>query len=96
MKNIQIMKYGMPQKIPVSRVNDALDSHDANPSASDVSLTKDGAVVTPTVSISIKDSAGNNIANITTSDPDEYTITYNISYNKYSSTLTRKVIVKEE
>ena len=77
------------------QLNDALDSHDANPSASDVSLTKDGASVTPTVSISIKDSSGNNVANITTTDPDEYTITYHISYNKYSNTLTRKVVIKE-
>ena len=76
-------------------VNDALDSHDSNPKSSDVKLTRDGNAVTPTISISITDKGGNKVANITTSAPDKYKITYNISYGTtYSGTLTRTVIVK--
>lgn len=76
-------------------IGQELDSYDANPSASDVKVTKDGAVVSPTVSISIKDSAGNNVSSITSDVKEEYTITYNITYSKYTHTLTRKVIIKE-
>jgi len=75
-------------------VNDTLDSHDANPSSNDISLTRDGVIVNPNVSVSITDKSGNKVANISSSSPEEYKITYNISYgNFYTSTLTRKVII---
>ena len=77
-------------------INQALEAVDANPSSSDVSLKKDGTKVTPNVSISITDSGNNKIANITSSTPEEYTITYHITYGAfYSHTLTRKVIIKD-
>ena len=73
-------------------IEDALSGNDANPSKNDVKVTKDGAVVTPTsVSISISDSNGNNVANISTSEANEYTITYLIKYGNYTTKLTRKV-----
>ena len=72
-----------------------LDGHDSNPSSSDVTVTKDGVEVTATINISIKDSNGNNVANISTSEPNEYTITYSIKYGTYSNVLTRKVIVEQ-
>jgi penicillin-binding protein 1A len=73
-------------------IEDALSGSDANPSKNDVKVTKDGAVVTPTsVSISISDSNGNNVANISTSEANEYTITYLIKYGNYTTKLTRKV-----
>lgn len=76
-------------------VGAALDSHDANPKTSDVSLTKDGKAVTPNVSISITDSAGNKVAGISTSSPEVFKISYNISYGiSYKETLTRTVTVK--
>ncbi len=76
-------------------VGESLDPHDANPKASDVKLTRDGNVVTPNVSISITDKDGNKVANITTTAPDKYKITYNITFAPtYSGTLTRTVTVK--
>ncbi len=76
-------------------LNEALDAHDANPSKSDLKLTKDGATVTPTnVRISVTDKAGHNVANISTSDPDTYTIKYVVEYNTFSSTVTRVVRVR--
>ena len=74
-------------------LNEALDSHDSNPSANDIKFTKDGEVVTPSVKVSIKDKNGNTIANITTTSANEYTITYTVSYSTYSKTLTRKVTI---
>ena len=74
-------------------INEALDSHDSNPSANDIKFTKDGEVVTPSVKVSIKDKNGNTIANITTTSANEYTITYTVSYSTYSKTLTRKVTI---
>ena len=77
-------------------INQELEAVDANPSSSDVSLKTDGTKVTPNVSISITDSGNNKIANITSSTPEEYTITYHITYGAfYSHTLTRKVIIKD-
>ncbi len=75
-------------------IDEALSGSDANPSASDVKVTKDGATVTATVSISITDNHGNNVANISTSEAKEYTITYSIKYGSYSHKLTRKIIVQ--
>lgn len=72
-------------------LNASLESYDQNPSAKDVQVTKDGAVVAASVSISIKDSGGNTIANITTTAEGEYTITYSITYESYKTTLTRKI-----
>lgn len=81
-------------KTKTYNVNDSLDSHDANPSSSDITLKKDGTTVTPNVSISITDSAGNKVASISSSSKDEFKITYNISYGYfYSSTLTRTVTI---
>lgn len=82
-------------KVPKTKtynINASLDSHDANPSSSDLTLTRNGTEVTPNLSISIVDSGGNKVANISTSSNEEYEITYHISYgNFYSSTLTRTV-----
>lgn len=76
-------------------LNASLDEHDTNPSVNDVKVTKDGEVVVPTVSVSIKDSEGNNVANITTSEVNEYTITYTVKYGNFSKTLTRIVKIVE-
>ena len=76
-------------------VNDSLDSHDANPKSSDVKLTRNGATVTPTVSISITDGDNNKVASVTTNVPGKFKITYHISYGStYSGTLTRTITVK--
>lgn len=76
-------------------VNATLSSNDANPSANDIKVTKDGVKVTPEVSISITDKAGNKVANITTIAKEEYTITYNVTYETYSNKVSRKVIIVE-
>ena len=74
-------------------LNDSLDSRDSNPSKSDIRLTKDGSTVDPSVKVSIKDKSGNNVANISTSSANEYTISYTITYNTYNKTISRKVTV---
>ena len=76
--------------------NEALDAHDSNPSKSDIKLTKDGNVVTPNVKISITDKANNNVANISTSSANTYTIKYVVEYNSYNKTITRIVRVRED
>ena len=77
-------------------VGDALQAEDANPSKSDVKVTKSGADVTgsATVNISIKNSKNENVGNITTSDADTYTITYSIKYEVYTKTYSRTITVK--
>ena len=77
------------------KVGDDLKSEDKTPSAADVKVTKKGAVITPNVSISITNSAGDTVDGVTTDEKDTFTITYNISYGKYSKTLTRTVKVVE-
>lgn len=75
-------------------VGDSLNAVDLNPSANDVSLTKDGVAVTPNVTVTIKDKNGNNIANISTDAANEYTVTYRLTYGtSYDKTLTRKVTI---
>ncbi len=74
-------------------VNAHLAPGDANPSQNDIKVTKDGVKVSPTVTISITDKKGNKVANISTSDPEEYTITYYVSYESFSDKKTRKITV---
>lgn len=75
-------------------VGDSLNAVDLNPSAKDISFTKDGVAVSPNVTVTIKDSSGNNIANITTDSSNVYTITYHITYGtSYDKTLTRTVTI---
>ena len=76
------------------QVDAAIDSTDLNPSAKDVKVTKDGETVNANVTVSITDSKGNNIANISSSEVETYTITYSITHEKYTHKLSRKVIIK--
>ncbi len=76
-------------------VGDSIDAVDANPSRNDVKVTKSGADVTAsaTVSISITGSNGGAHANIATTEPETYTITYVITYEHYTKTYKRTVKV---
>ena len=90
-------KYTLNLNVPATRtyeLNAALESYDSNPSAKDILLTKESTTVTPNVSISIKDKSGTKVANITTTEAQEYTISYNVTHGiMYDKTITRKVIV---
>ena len=74
-------------------LNDNLTEYDSSPSISDIKLLRDGEEVTPSVKISIKDKADNNIANISTSSANEYKVTYVLSYKTYHTTVYRTVKV---
>lgn len=85
--------------VPSSRtyaINDALDSWDKTPSSSDIKLYKNAEEIsTFKTVISIKNSKGDTIANLTTNSKEEYTITYKITYdNEEVATATRKVIIE--
>lgn len=79
-------------------IGDTLNNFDLNPSKQDIKMFKDLTDVTSnsTVGISIKDNNGNNIANITTTEKKEYTITYTVTYNGNTSTISRKIIINEK
>lgn len=79
-------------------IGDNLNNFDLNPSKQDIKMFKDSTDVTSnsTVGISIKDNNGNNIANITTTEKKEYTITYTVTYNGHTNTVSRKIIVNEK
>lgn len=49
-----------------------------------------------TVKKVIKDSTGKEVTAIKTDKAETYTITYSISYKKFTDTLTRKIIIKEK
>ena len=89
-------KYVAELLVPGSKTYEVeadLDSYDANPGVGDVKLTKDGESVIPNVSISIVNAKNETIANISTMEEDTFTITYNISYQSYKTTLTRTITV---
>ena len=82
-------------KNKVYKVNDSLDPYDANPGSGDVELLKNGETVVPNVNISITNKNDESIANISTMEEDEFTITYVIEYGMYSSKITRKIKIEE-
>ena len=76
-------------------LNAELASNDVTPGVHDIKLLRNGSAVTPTVSVSITDSSGNKVSSISTSEVQEYTISYRVTHEKYDKTITRKVIIKE-
>ena len=77
-------------------VNESLDSWDKNPSSSDLKFYKNKDEITKFKAvITIKNSKGETVGNITTNAKEEYTVTYKISYNsKEVHTAERKVIIE--
>ena len=76
-------------------IGDALIPSDSNPSAADIKFTKNGEVVEPAVSISIKNKDGENAANISTAEENTFTITYTVTYEGQTKTISRKITVVE-
>ena len=74
-------------------VGDSLSAEDLKPSAADIKVTEKGHTITPTINISIANSKGESVNNVTTDEADTFTITYKISYKKYSKTITRTIKV---
>ncbi len=61
-------------------ISETLDSWDLKPSASDIEVYGDGKQINDfKVIISIKNSKGETVGNMTTTETDKFTITYNIS-----------------
>ena len=58
-------------------------------------LTKKNEVVTPNVTISIVNSAGEKVDGVTSDEKDTFTITYNISFERYKKDYTRTVKIVE-
>ena len=88
--------YQVHWQVPTNKeynLNANLEAYDSSPSESDIKLTRDGEQVSPNIKISIKDKAGNNIANISTSSANEYIVTYVVSYKTYSTTISRTIKV---
>lgn len=83
-------------KEKIYQVDATLDDYDANVGIGDVKLTKNGEVVVPTVTFSITNKNGETIANISTMEEDEFTVTYIINYETYSTTLKRIIKVQKE
>ena len=77
------------------KVGDPIDATDASPSKKDIKVTKSGTDVTSSanVAISITSANGDGQAGITTTEPETYTVTYVITYEKYSKTHKRTVKV---
>lgn len=77
-------------------VNESLDSWDKNPSSSDLKFYKNKDEITKFKAvITIKNSKGETVGNITTNAKEEYTVTYKISYNsKEVHIAERKVIIE--
>ena len=73
-----------------------IDSWDRNPSSSDVKLYKNGEAIGGfRTIISIKNSSGEVVGNITTNNKEVYTITYRITYDSEDiATISRKVTIE--
>ena len=78
-------------------VGEDLDSWDQKPSSSDISLYRNDKEITnfKTV-ISIKNSSGDTVSNITTNKNETYTITYKISYKNEDITSINRTVKIEE
>lgn len=76
------------------RVGANLDNYDINPSANDVTVTKDGESVSANVTITITNKNGDITDNISSMEEDVFTITYKIKYRTYSVTLKRTVTIE--
>jgi penicillin-binding protein 1A len=97
---IDMSVYDSQLLVPASKsynVGDPIDAVDTNPSKNDVKVTKKNEDVTnsATVNITITNNKGDTVAGIASTDPDVYTITYNISFEAYSKTYKRTVTIKE-
>ena len=93
--------YNAELVVPGSRtyaVGDALESYDSSPSLNDIKLTKNGSPVSLTsgVSYTIVNSANVTTNKISTAAKDSFIITYKVTYETYTKTLTRKVDVVEK
>ena len=79
-------------------VGDDLDSWDQKPSSSDIELYKnDEKLKKFDTTISIINSNGDTVSNITTNNKEEYTISYKLEYkDKEVANIKRKVIIIEE
>lgn len=89
-------KYEASFTVPINKtytLGDTLDNSDKNPGKQDIKLTKDGEVVTPTITVAITDENGETIANITTTEKNKYTITYNIKHETYTKSIKRTVTI---
>ncbi len=98
---IDMSVYDSQLLVPASKsynVGDPIDAVDTNPSKNDVKVTKKNEDVTnsATVNITITNNKGDTVAGIASTDPDVYTITYNISFEAYSKTYKRTVTIKEQ
>ena len=78
----------------IYQVGAVLDDYDANPGVGDVKVTKDGEVIVPVVSISIKNMENETIANISTMEEDYFVITYLINYESFTTTITRTIKIE--
>lgn len=92
-------KYTAELLVPESRtytVGHDLDSWDKNPSSNDIRLYKNDEIISNfKVTTSIKNSQGDIVANITTNNKEQYTITYKITYDsKEVANISRKIIIE--
>lgn len=92
-------KYTAELLVPESRtyaIDGELDSWDQKPSSSDIKVYKNEEEITKfKTTISITNSSGDVVANITTNNQEQYTVTYKVVYeSKEILTVTRKVIIE--
>ena len=92
--------YTLELLVPAERtynIDEDLDSWDQKPSSSDIKLFENEEEVTDfKVTISIKNSNGDKVSNITTNNKEEYTITYKVTYDgEEVASVNRKVKIKE-
>ncbi len=92
-------KYVIESLVPTTRTyskDEELDSWDKNPSSSDIKLYRNEEVITDfETSITIKNSNGETIENMTNLENETYTITYIVTYdyNEVAS-LSRTVVIE--
>lgn len=79
------------------KINEDLDSWDQKPSKSDIKVFENEEEITDyKLVITIKNSSGDKVSNITTNKKEEYTITYKITYDDEEVTsVNRKVKIEE-
>lgn len=77
-------------------VDDTIDSSYYNGSL--VKLTNNGADITQYAKISstIQDKNGNVVSTVSSASPNTYTVTYRVTYNDYSGTISNRIIINEK
>ena len=77
-------------------VGEGIDSSYYNSSHVIVTCNGNNVTSSATITTTIKDSAGNTVNNISSANPNTYTITYHVKYDDYSGSTSNVIRIKEK